>query len=309
MSSSDDAVAIGTTPVHTRPSLRSQGRSGQGWGRVSNRRGPLAVLGIYLGLGLAAIIMVLPFLFSFMTAFKSPRDFASHSPLAPPDPWTLDSFAAVLGGRIDFASAIWTTLAMVAVMVVAQIGSSVMAAYAFARLSFPGRDIIFWIFLATMMLPSSVLVIPLYLMMAKAGMNNTFWGIVIPFMLASPYAVFLLRENFRSIPQELIDAARVDGAGHVRTLLQVVLPISRPILATLTLITVVSQWNSFMWPRVIASQRPKVITVATAALQSQYNANWTYVMSATTIALVPLIILFITFQKQIVASIVLTGLK
>lgn len=308
MSSSDTALA-GQGPTAQPGAVLSRGSARRGSGRAVDRRGPLATLGIYLGLGAAALIMVLPFLFSFMTAFKSPKDFASHSPLSLPSPWTLESFAAVLGGRIDFASAIWTTLAMVGVMVVVQVSSSVMAAYAFARLSFPGRDAIFWLFLSTMMIPATVLIIPLYLMVAKAGMNNTFWGIVVPFMLASPYAVFLLRESFRSIPQELIDAARVDGAGHLRTLLQIVLPISRPILATLTLITVVSQWNSFMWPRVIASQNPKVITVATASLQSQYNANWTYVMAATTIALVPLIILFVVFQKQIVASIVLTGLK
>lgn len=278
-------------------------------GRAVDRRGPLATAGIYAGLGCAATVMVLPFAFSFMTAFKSPRDFAASSPLSPPSPWTLESFGAVLGGRIDIASAIWTTLAMVVVMVAVQVSSSVLAAYAFARLTFPGRDLIFWLFLSTMMIPPTVLVVPLYLMIARAGMSNTFWGIVVPFMLASPYAVFLLRESFRSIPGELIDAARIDGAGQLRILARIVVPISRPILATLTLITVVSQWNSFMWPRVIASQNPKVITVATASLQSQYNANWTHVMAATTIALVPLIILFIAFQKQIVASIVLTGLK
>lgn len=277
-------------------------------GRI-DQPGSLGTAGIYLGLTLAAAVMVLPFIFSFLTAFKSPKDFASHSPLALPGPWTLESFSAVLTGRIDFASAIWTTVLMVLVMVVGQVTSSVMAAYAFARLSFPGRDLVFWLFLSTMMIPASVLVIPLYLMVAKAGMNNTFWGIVIPFMFASPYAVFLLRESFRSIPQEIIDAAKIDGAGQLRILTRIVLPMSGPILATLTLITVVSQWNSFMWPRIIASQEPKVITVATAAMQSQYNANWTYVMAATTIALVPLIILFVIFQKQIVASITLSGLK
>lgn len=277
--------------------------------RAVDRRGPLATVGIYLGLGLAAAIMVLPFVFSFVTAFKSPQDFASHSPLSLPTRWTPESFEEVLNGRIAMIASIGTTLAMVVVMVLVQVSSSVLAAYAFARLRFPGRDAIFWLFLSTMMIPSTVLVIPLYLMMSKVGLANTFWGLVIPFMLASPYAVFLLRENFKAIPQELIDAARVDGAGSLRTLLQIVLPISRPILATLTLITVVSQWNSFMWPRIIANQDPKVITVATAAMQSQYTSNWTYVMAATTLALVPLIILFVLFQKQIVASIVLTGLK
>ena len=275
----------------------------------STRRGPLAALGIYLGLSAAALIMAAPLLFSFMTAFKSPKDFASHSPFALPSPFSLESFGAVLGGRIAFGGAIATTLAVVVVMVAGQLVSSVMAAYAFARIDFPGRDLVFWLFLATMMIPATVLVVPLYLMLARMGLNNTFWGIVIPFVFASPYAVFLLRQSFRQIPQELIDAATLDGAGTWRILWSLVLPMSKPILATLTLITVVSHWNSFMWPRIITAQRPKVITVATAALQSQYNANWTYVMAATTIALVPLIALFIAFQRQIVGSIALTGLK
>ena len=253
--------------------------------------------------------MAAPLLFSFMTAFKSPKDFASHSPFALPSPFSLESFGAVLGGRIAFGGAIATTLAVVVVMVAGQLVSSVMAAYAFARIDFPGRDLVFWLFLATMMIPATVLVVPLYLMLARMGLNNTFWGIVIPFVFASPYAVFLLRQSFRQIPQELIDAATLDGAGTWRILWSLVLPMSKPILATLTLITVVSHWNSFMWPRIIAAQRPKVITVATAALQSQYNANWTYVMAATTIALVPLIALFLAFQRQIVGSIALTGLK
>ena len=273
------------------------------------RRSLWGTLGIYVGLAIAAFIMAFPFLFSFMTAFKSPKEFASNSPLALPQQWTLENFEAVLGGRINFVGAIVTTLLVVVVLVVGQVSSSVLAAYAFARLTFPGRDLIFWLFLSTMMIPATVIVIPLYLMMAQANQTDTFWGIVIPFMFASPYAVFLLRENFRGIPQELIDAARIDGAGTVTILTRIVVPMSTPILATLTLITVVTQWNSFMWPRIIADQNPQVITVATAGLQSQYNGNWTLVMAATTLALVPLIVLFIAFQKHIVASIALSGLK
>ena len=260
-----------------------------------SRRPWWSTLGIYAGLSLAAFIMVIPLLFSFVTAFKSPQDFASHSPFALPSPPSLASFQAILTGRVNFGDAIITTLLMVVVMVVGQLVSSVLAAYAFARIEFPGREVIFWLFLGTMM--------------ARMGLNNTFWGIVLPFVFASPYAVFLLRQSFRQIPQEIIDAATMDGAGQIRILFSIVVPVSKPIISTLVLITVVSQWNSFMWPRIIAATRPRVLTVATAALQSQYNANWTYVMAATTIALVPLIALFIVFQRHIVESIALTGIK
>lgn len=199
---------------------------------------------------------------------------------------------------------------MTAVILLGQLVFSVLAAYAFARLRFPGRDALFWIYIATLMVPATVTVVPLYLMMAEAGLRNTFWALVLPFMFGSPYAIFLLREYFRSIPGDLINAARLDGAHTLDVITHVVVPASRPILVTLALITVVSQWNNFLWPLVITSgSKWQVLTVATAGLQTQYNAQWTLVMAATTVAIVPLIVLFIAFSRNIVRSIVVTGIK
>jgi multiple sugar transport system permease protein len=147
-------------------------------------------------------------------------------------------------------------------------------------------------------------------MMVQIGMRNSFWALVLPFMFGSPYAVFLLREHFRSIPDDLIDAARIDGAGDWRILWQIVAPLSKGIISTLAIITVVAHWNNFMWPLIITTGRDwQVITVATANLQSQYNANWTLVMAATTMAMAPLLVLFALFQRTIVESISLTGFK
>jgi multiple sugar transport system permease protein len=146
--------------------------------------------------------------------------------------------------------------------------------------------------------------------MAQLGLRNTFWALVLPFMFGSPYAIFLLREHFRMIPDDLINAARLDGANTLDVIVHVVIPSSRPVLAALTLITVVSQWNNFMWPLVITSgHKWRVLTVATAELQSRYNAQWTLVMAATTVAIVPLVMLFVAFQRHIVSSIVVSGLK
>ncbi len=202
------------------------------------------------------------------------------------------------------------TAQVVVVILVGQLIFSIMAAYAFAKLRFAGRDALFWVYLATLMIPQVVIVIPLYVMMAQTGLRNTFWALVLPFMFGSPYAVFLLREHFRSIPDDLIDAARIDGAGDWRILWQIVAPLSRGIISTLAIITVVSHWNNFMWPLIITTGRDwQVITVATANLQSQYNANWTLVMAATTVAMAPLLVLFAIFQRTIVNSISLTGFK
>ena len=278
-----------------------------GGGRVRRRarRTPLAVLGIYLGLAAAAAIALLPFALSLMTAFA--RDPARRSPLAPPDPWPPDSFGAVLGDPADLAGAARTTLAAVVVVTCAQVASSVLAAYAFAQLRFPGREPLFRLFLVAMTIPTTALVVPLYLMAAAAGLRNTFWGVVVPFMLASPGAVLLLRESFRSVPRELIDAARIDGAGHMRILTRIVIPASRPTLAALTLITAVNQWNSFMWPRIIANQRPRVVTVAAAALQFHHNAGRAHMMAAAAVVLIPVVVLLLALRRRVDAVVALTG--
>ena len=279
--------------------------TGGGRARRRARRTPLAVLGVYLGLAAAAAIALLPFALSLMTALA--RDPARRSPLAPPDPWPPDSFGAVLGDPADLAGAARTTLAAVAVVTCAQVTSSVLAAYAFAQLRFPGREPLFRLFLVAMTIPTAALVVPLYLMAAGAGLRNTFWGVVVPFMLASPGAVLLLRESFRSVPRELIDAARIDGAGHMRILTRIVIPASKPTLAALTLITAVNQWNSFMWPRIIANQRPRVVTVAAAALQFHHNAGRTRMMAAAAVVLIPVVVLLLAARRRVDAVVALTG--
>lgn len=268
----------------------------------------LKAVPVYTGLLVGAVITLAPFALGLLTSLTTARQFATGTPLALPQPPTLANYTD-LGGA-GFGRALAVTALMTAVIVLGQLCFSVLAAYAFARLRFPGRDPLFWLYIATLMVPATVTVVPLYLMMAQLGLRNTFWALVLPFVFGSPYAIFLLREYFRAIPEDLVNAARLDGANTLDVIVHVVVPASRPILVTLTLITVVSQWNNFMWPLVITSgAKWRVLTVATAALQSRYNAQWTLVMAATTVAIVPLIVLFVTFQRHIVASIVVTGLK
>ena len=263
---------------------------------------------IYAGLVIAAAITVAPFALGLLTSVTSAQQFTTGTPLSMPDPPTFANYTA-LGGA-GFGRALAVTVLMTAIIAIGQLTFSVLAAYAFALVDFPGRDALFWVYVATLMVPATVTVVPLYLMMAGLGLRNTFWALVLPFLFGSPYAIFLLREYFRAIPADLLNAARLDGANTLDVIVHVVLPASKPILATLTLITVVSQWNSFMWPLVITSgPRWRVLTVATAGLQSQYNAQWTLVMAATTVAIVPLVVLFAAFQRHIVRSIIVTGLK
>jgi multiple sugar transport system permease protein len=263
---------------------------------------------VYPGLVLGAVITLAPFALGLLTSFTTARQFNTEAPLSWPSPPTLENYTGLADA--GFGRALAVTALMTAVILLGQMTFSVLAAYAFARLRFPGRDVIFWLYIATLMVPATVTVVPLYLMMAEAGLRNTFWALVLPFMFGSPYAIFLLREYFRTIPADLINAARVDGANTLDVIVHVVVPASRPILVTLALITVVSQWNNFMWPLVITSgSKWQVLTVATAGLQSRYNAQWTLVMAATTVAIVPLILLFVAMGRHIVRSIVVTGLK
>ena len=266
--------------------------------------------GTYLLLALGAVATLAPFLLSLATAFKSATQFASEPVLTPPDPPTLSNFAELFGERYDFVVPTAVTAQVVVVILVGQLVFSVFAAYAFARLTFPGRDALFWVYLATLMVPQVVTIIPLYAVFADLGIRNTFWALVLPYVFGSPYGIFLLREYFRGIPGDLLDAAMLDGAGTPRILWHVVVPVSRPILATLAIITVVTHWNNFLWPLVITSGRQwQVLTVATSALQSQYNSNWTIVMAATTVAILPLAVLFLAFQRHVVRSITITGFR
>ncbi|OXR46381.1 L-arabinose transport system permease protein AraQ [Nocardia cerradoensis] len=275
---------------------------------VRHRRSAAArSVAAYLLLLAGAVCTVAPLVLGAFTAVKTPGQFATESPLALPDPTTWDNFRAVFDQ--GFGRAVLVTALMTAFITAGQLITSIAAAYAFACTEFRGRDLLFWIYLATMMVPPIVTLIPLYLMFAHLGWLNTFWALVLPFVFGSPYAIFLLRQYFRGIPRELIGAARLDGANTLDVIVHVVVPMSRPVLATLAVITVVTQWNSFLWPLVAGSGRWQVLTVATADLQTRYNEQWTLVMAATTLAIVPLLVLFVVFQRQVLRSVAWTGLK
>jgi multiple sugar transport system permease protein len=263
---------------------------------------------IYPCLALGALVTLLPFGLGLMTSITSTAQFNTKAPLSPPAPPTVDNYLGL--GEAGFGRAVVVTALVTAVILLGQLTFSVLAAYAFARLTFPGRDALFWVYLATLMVPPTVTVVPLYLMMAEAGLRNTFWALVLPFVFGSPYAIFLLREHFRAIPADLVNAARLDGAHTLDIIVHVVLPASRPILVTLALITVVSQWNNFLWPLVITSGGTwRVITVATAGLQTRYDAQWPLVMAATTVAIVPLLALFVVLSRHLTRALVVTGIK
>jgi multiple sugar transport system permease protein len=185
-----------------------------------------------------------------------------------------------------------------------------MGAYAFARMEFPGRDGLFWMYLATLMVPNVVTLIPLYVMFAKAHLLNTYWAIFLPYVLGVPQVVFLMRQYFMTIPKEVMEAARLDGCSESRILWRIVVPISRPIIITATLLAFVFGWNNFLWPLIVTNSNSlQVLTVGIANFNSSFTAQYNLILAGSLVALIPMVILFAFFQKYIVRSVSLTGIN
>ncbi|MEU4575074.1 MULTISPECIES: carbohydrate ABC transporter permease [Nonomuraea] len=263
---------------------------------------------LYAALVAGAFISVFPYLLVVLTAFKTKAQLNSTEPWLPGLPPTLDNLGQILGG--DFPRYILNTLVMTVLLTLGQLVFTTFAAYAFARLNFRGRDVLFWLYVATMMVPSAVTMIPLFLIMRELDLVNTWYGLLAPYILGTPYGIFLMRQFFKGLPAGLEEAARIDGAGPLTVLVRILLPLCKPAIGTLTIITVISSWNSFLWPLIITSgDGTKVITVAIAALKVGIGVDHNLMMAGGLIALVPMVAIFIFFQKYIVRSVVLTGLK
>jgi alpha-1,4-digalacturonate transport system permease protein len=184
-----------------------------------------------------------------------------------------------------------------------------MAAFALAKYYFPGRTLIFLIMISTLMIPLSVVLVPVFLVITRVGWNNSLWGVIVP-GAATPTGVFLLRQYMLTIPEELLDAARIDGASEWRIYTQVILPLSRPALAVLTIFSVMWRWNDFLWPLIVLS-RSELFTlqVGLQSFQGQLNVQWNLILAMTVITLLPITIVFALLQRSITTGIATTGMK
>ncbi len=272
----------------------------------------------YIILGLVAIIYVLPFV--WMVSKSVMNLFEANGAAIIPSQIHLENYSTALVDS-KFGIYFWNTVKLEVISVVAQTIVSILAAYAFARMKFPGRDLLFGLFLLTIFVPSTVTLVPNLILVSNIStafekldpalkwMDN--WpALVIPF-LANTFSIFLLRQFFRQIPDELYDAARIDGAGHLRFLFQIVVPISRAAVFTTILFSFVGTWSALEWPILVTSSddwRP--ISVALQQFRSADAADKTHLlMAASVIALLPVLILYFFTQKQFTEGIATTGLK
>ena len=279
--------------------------------RRSERRGRVRSVITYALLGLWALIVLFPFYWMLLTSVKSYSAYnAEYIPsfftLSPTLQNYVDAFTTVNLARY-FTNTVIFTLATTAIMMVVII----FAAYAFARLDFPGRDLVFGLFLSLMMIPAELVVITNFVTITNWDMRNTFWGLILP-SVTSVFYIYLLKENFEQIPEELYKAAKVDGTSDLKYLFKVMLPISQPTVVTIVILKVIECWNSYVWPRLITDDETRFL-VSNGIQEIRENGfgreNIPAMMAAVVVISVPLIVLFLIFRKKIMAGVSRGGTK
>ena len=263
------------------------------------------VAGAVLTLG--AVLTAFPFAWMIVSAVKPRSDSVAYPPHLLPSHVTFQYFTQLMR-QMDFGRYLVNTLGVVLISMVGLLVMA-MAGYGFAKFSFRGKEPIFFLVLTTMMIPVQVTMIPTYLILNGIGLTNTLVGIALP-TLVSAFGVFLFRQFMTTIPTEVLEAARIDGAGEARIFAQIVLPMSRPILAVQVVLTFITGWNSFLWPLVIASdQGLYTLSVGIALLNQQVATNPSLQMAAAAVMVVPVLVVFVVFQRHIVQGFALSGLK
>ncbi|MFE6997011.1 carbohydrate ABC transporter permease [Microbacterium sp. NPDC057659] len=287
--------------------LIAPGAAGDRVRRPGSRRFGASRIIAFVVLALMAIGWLLPFLWAVATAFKTETDAASGDPgwIGPSGP-TFDAFAAILSQGNVYVWA-WNSLWTSAVITLITVAISAGAAYAFSRLDFTGRRWLFVVIIASIVVPPQVLIIPLFYEMLALGLVDTPWGLILP-QVVVPAMVFILKKFFDAVPIELEDAARVDGASRFRVFWSVVLPLSRPILASVAIFVFIGAWNNFLWPFLVINDTTLMtLPVGLQTVISAYGVQYAQVMAQAVLAALPLIAVFLVFQKQIVKGVATSG--
>ncbi|MGV8897000.1 MAG: carbohydrate ABC transporter permease [Rhodoglobus sp.] len=256
---------------------------------------------------LGAAVMFFPFLWTLITSVSPGAGLTVAPALIPEDP-SLAAYARLFA-ELPFLRIIGNSMLLAVVTTAVQLFTSATAGYAFSRLPFRGRGVVFAVYLATMMIPLQVLIVPLFVELKAFGLLNTHLGALLP-TFASAFGIFLLRQAINQVPRELDEAATLDGAGHFRIFVSVVLPNIRPALATLTVFAFMGSWNSFLWPLVVL-RKPELQTlpIALAGLQGQYTTEWDIIMAGSVVSILPMLALYIFAQKYIIQGVASSGIK
>lgn len=254
-------------------------------------------------------IMVLPFLWMLATSLKSQGEAMAYPPVWLPQPPLWSNYLDVVQA-FPFELFAFNSVKIALLGTLGQLLSTTLAAYAFARMSFPGRNVLFVILLSTLMIPSHVTMIPTFLLFNTLGWVNTHYPLIVPAWFGGAFGTFLIRQFFQTIPLDYSDAAAIDGAGHFQILRAIYVPLAKPVLATLALFTFMNHWNEFLLPVIyLTDQDQMTLTVGLSYFRLQYGTLYHYLMAGTVLSTIPIFILFILLQKYFVRGIVMSGLK
>lgn len=254
-------------------------------------------------------LMLLPFVWMFSTSWRLAKDSFSLPPQWLPSVWRIENYQEVLNG-IPFVAFVLNSLKVSVLITLGQLVTCSMAAYAFARLRFPGREVLFLVFLSQLMVPQQVTIIPIFILIRVLGLLDTHWSLIIPAVF-SAFGTFLLRQFFLTIPSELEDAARVDGAGYVRTFLQIILPLAGPGLSTLAIFVFNFYWNEFFRPLLFLSTWEKMTLPLGLTVMRGYLGvgNVAAIMAGVSMGILPVLLVFLLAQRYLIEGITLTGIK
>jgi multiple sugar transport system permease protein len=263
----------------------------------------------HLFLAPLALIMLLPLVWMLVTSLETPAQTLHFPPVLWPSKWQSVNYATAVR-QSAFGRWFWNTLVVTTTVVASNLVLCSLAAYAFARVRFLGRGIIYFILLATLMVPLQVVLIPTFLIVKDFGLIDHLGALIVP-NLANVFGIFMLTQFFRTLPVELEEAARIDGASRLSILVRIVLPLSLPALATLAVIQFMWTWNDFLWPLVtiLTNQNAFTLQLGLATFQGAHNAQWHLVAAANIMSMVPLLVLFLLAQRFFVRGIATQGIK
>jgi len=263
---------------------------------------------LWLAIAAGAVVMIFPIYWMGVTAIRPHEEIYESLVAVVPTHVTFENFAA-LWQRYPVLDWMTNSLVIAIVGVVITVFANLLCGYTFAKFRFPGRNILFFAILGTLMIPIQVILVPEFLITSWLGLLNTPWGVILP-RAAEAFGIFMVRQFMVSIPDELIEAARLDGAGEFRIFLRIVLPLSRPVIAVLVIFTFMWRWNDFAWPLVVLTDHQAyTLPLGLNLVRGEVNPEWGQVMALALVSLAPMIFIFLLFQRYLIQGIASTGLK
>jgi multiple sugar transport system permease protein len=263
----------------------------------------------YATLILGSAVSLIPFLWMLSTSFKDAAFVFTDPPTWWPKPWLWTNYGQAFS-KLPFALYTFNTCRITAISMLGQMLSCSLVAFGFARMKFPGRDFLFLVLLSTMMLPAQVTMIPIFKIFSSIGWYDTILPLTVPSFCGSAFFIFLLRQYYMTVPHEMDEAARIDGASTWQVFYKVLLPQIKPALATLAIFSFMNNWNDFLGPLIwLSSPGKRTLALGLYAFQGQYATDWNYLMAASAVVMLPLLVLFFCGQKYFIQGVVISGVK